>query len=51
MNKYVSELFGEWKTGLESQVKEFQSVADDIRKNEQELIANHQIVRFLKKNL
>lgn len=45
MNKYISELFQDWKQGLSTQVKEFQSVADDIRRNEQELVANHQIVK------
>ena len=45
MNKYLSELFADWKKGLDDQIDKFQSVADDIRTNEENIITNHQIVR------
>lgn len=44
MNKYIDQLFLEWKEGLDSQVEEFQSVALHIRENERDLVNTHNIV-------
>jgi len=47
MNSYLSTVLNKWKDTMKDQVEEFQKVAVDIRKNEAELIKNHQLVRLM----
>jgi hypothetical protein len=44
MNKYLSEVMKKWRETMKEQIDEFQKVAVDIRKNEADLIKNHQLV-------
>lgn len=46
MNKYLSDVMKKWRETMKEQIDEFQKVAVDIRRNEADLIKNHQLVPF-----
>ena len=44
LNSYLSQVLTKWRENMKDQVEEFQKVAVDIRKNEAELVKNHQLI-------
>lgn len=46
MNKYLNDVMKKWRETMKEQVEEFQKVAVDIRKNESDLVKNHQLVGY-----